>query len=68
MCHESSWYQSPPLVVELLGLIYRFIFIIFAEVNVMFIAQRSRLGYSSYATSFRSLERRLKIATHRTSF
>jgi cobalt/nickel transport system permease protein len=47
--------KMPPLIVELLGLIYRFIFIILAEVNVMFIAQRSRLGYSSWATSFRSL-------------
>ena len=47
--------RLPPLIIELLGLIYRFIFIILAEVNVIFIAQRSRLGYSSYRTSFRSL-------------
>ena len=47
--------KVPPLIIELLGLIYRFIFIILAEVDVIFIAQRSRLGYASYVASFRSL-------------
>ena len=47
--------KVPPLVIELLGLIYRFIFIILAEAHIIFIAQRSRLGYSSYRTGLRSL-------------
>lgn len=45
----------PRLVVELTGLVYRFIFMLLETAEVMLAAQGSRLGYSSIASSYRSL-------------
>jgi len=45
----------PRFLVELMGLTYRFIFIIFEISNTMFIAQSSRLGYSNLKNGFRSM-------------
>ncbi|MBU3143715.1 cobalt ECF transporter T component CbiQ [Clostridium sp. CF012] len=47
--------KVPKLFVELMSLIYRFIFIILETVNMIYISQNSRLGYSNLKTSYNSL-------------
>lgn len=47
--------KVPKLLVELMSLIYRFIFIILDTVNMIYISQNSRLGYSTLKTSYNSL-------------
>lgn len=47
--------RIPPLIVELMGLIYRFLFILLETGATMLTAQDSRLGYSSAKASYRSL-------------
>lgn len=47
--------KVPKLMVELMGLIYRFIFILLETADTMFTAQNSRLGYSSLSSGYRSL-------------
>jgi len=45
----------PALFVELMGLIYRFIFVIMETAEKMYIAQSSRWGYASVRTAYTSL-------------
>ncbi len=47
--------KVPKLFVELMGLIYRFIFVLLETADTMFTAQNSRLGYSSLTSVYRSL-------------
>jgi cobalt/nickel transport system permease protein len=47
--------KIPKLFIELMGLIYRLIFILLVTAETMFTAQRSRLGYTSLASSYRAL-------------
>lgn len=47
--------KMPKLLVELMGLIYRFIFVLLEITNTMVTAQSSRLGYSTLSSSYRSL-------------
>ena len=47
--------KVPKLFVELMSLIYRFIFIFLETVNMIYISQNSRLGYSNLKTSYNSL-------------
>lgn len=47
--------KVPKLLTELMGLIYRFIFVLLETTETMFTAQNSRLGYSDLFTSYRSL-------------
>jgi cobalt/nickel transport system permease protein len=47
--------KCPKLMVELMGLIYRFIFVLLETANTMYIAQNSRLGYNTLAMRYRSL-------------
>lgn len=47
--------KVPKLFVELMSLIYRFIFIILETVNMIYISQNSRLGYSNLKTSYNSM-------------
>ncbi|MFZ5595829.1 MAG: cobalt ECF transporter T component CbiQ [Bacillota bacterium] len=47
--------KVPKLLVELMGLIYRFIFVLLETADTMFTAQNSRLGYSSLSSVYRSL-------------
>jgi len=47
--------KVPKLFVELMGLIYRFIFVLLDTVNMIYISQNSRLGYSTYRTGLSSL-------------
>lgn len=43
------------LFIEMTGLIYRFIFVLFETADTMYTAQNSRLGYSSLSSGYRSL-------------
>jgi len=47
--------RLPKLVIELMELIYRFIFILKETANQIYIAQSSRLGYNSLSASYKSL-------------
>ncbi len=47
--------KLPKILVELMGLIYRFIFILLGTADTMYIAQNARLGYSSIKSGYRSL-------------
>lgn len=47
--------KIPKLIIELMSLIYRFIFVLIETADTMFIAQDSRLGYRSLSSSYRSL-------------
>jgi len=45
----------PPLLTELMGLMYRFVFVLAETAATMFTAQQSRLGYGTWRSSMRSL-------------
>ncbi|XCH79176.1 MAG: cobalt ECF transporter T component CbiQ [Candidatus Dehalobacter alkaniphilus] len=47
--------KCPKLLVELMSLIYRFIFILMETAETMYTAQSSRLGYSSLKAGYHSL-------------
>lgn len=47
--------RMPEIVIELMYLIYRYIMILLEVLNKMTIAAESRLGYSSWKSSFRSM-------------
>jgi len=47
--------KVPKLVVEIMGLIYRFVFILIEAADTMYTAQKSRLGYENIASAYRSL-------------
>ena len=47
--------KVPKLFVELMGLIYRFIFVLLETANMILISQSSRLGYSTLKTGYSSL-------------
>ncbi|MGB9803147.1 MAG: cobalt ECF transporter T component CbiQ [Desulfofundulus sp.] len=47
--------KVPALLIELMGLVYRFIFVIMETASSMYISQASRCGYASPGASYRSL-------------
>lgn len=47
--------RLPKLLVELMGLVYRFIFVLLETADTIYNAQNCRLGYSSLSTGYRSL-------------
>lgn len=47
--------KVPKLFVELMGLIYRFIFVLLDTVSMIYISQNSRLGYSTFRRGLNSL-------------
>ncbi len=47
--------KVPKLMLELMGLIYRFIFVLLETTDSMVVAQKSRLGYSNLTSAYRSL-------------
>lgn len=47
--------KVPKLILEMLALIYRFIFILLETANSLYVAQSSRLGHSSIKIRYRSL-------------
>ena len=48
-------FRFPQLILELMGLIYRFIFVFMETASVMFTAQESRLGYTKLSLAYRSM-------------
>ncbi|KEI11932.1 cobalt ABC transporter permease [Clostridium novyi B str. ATCC 27606] len=53
--------RMPKLFIELMGLIYRLIFILFETMNTIYISQKSRLGYSSIRLGYNSLGKLITI-------
>ncbi|MCS7199569.1 MAG: cobalt ECF transporter T component CbiQ [Thermodesulfobacteriaceae bacterium] len=51
-----SWCRVSKLFLEVLLLTYRFVFLLFDEVQVAFIAQKNRLGYTSFKNTLNSLK------------
>lgn len=47
--------KCPQLIIELMSLIYRFIFILMETANTMKIAQNSRLGYANIFAAYHSM-------------
>ncbi|GAW93468.1 cobalt ECF transporter T component CbiQ [Calderihabitans maritimus] len=47
--------KAPPLFVELMSLIYRFIFVLLETAGRIHLSQASRCGYFSFASTYRSL-------------
>ncbi|KGM94483.1 cobalt ECF transporter T component CbiQ [Clostridium botulinum] len=47
--------RMPKLFIELMGLIYRLIFILLETMNTIYISQKGRLGYSSIKLGYKSL-------------
>lgn len=47
--------RCPKLLVELMNLVYRFIFVLLATAGTMYTAQNSRLGYAGLAAGYRSM-------------
>lgn len=52
---ELERFRIPQIVIELAMLMYRFIFLFLEEGINMYHAQETRLGYSSYKKSFKSM-------------
>ncbi|MBC7766330.1 MAG: cobalt ECF transporter T component CbiQ [Hyphomonadaceae bacterium] len=48
-------FKVPKLLVELMSLIYRFIFVLLETANTIYTSQNARLGYQGTRTAFRSL-------------
>ena len=48
--------KCPPLIIELLGLMYRFIFILLTTMTELITAQQARLGYRNRATTWHSVK------------
>lgn len=48
-------FKLPKLFIELMGLVYRFIFVLLETANMIFISQDSRLGYSNIKIGYKSL-------------
>lgn len=53
--HVLGKFKVPKLFIELMGLIYRFVFVLLETVDIMVTAQKSRMGYSGILSSYRSL-------------
>jgi cobalt/nickel transport system permease protein len=49
--------KVPTLFIELMTIVYKFIFIIFETMNRIYVSQKSRLGYGNYITGYKSLGR-----------
>lgn len=55
LCAGLKWLRVPETIIELLSIIYRYIFLFLDEVSAMLIAQKSRLGHSSWKKTINSL-------------
>ena len=48
LCAGLKWFRVPNTIIDLLALIYRYIFLFLDEVDTMWTAQRTRLGHTSW--------------------
>jgi len=58
----------PVLITELMGLMYRFIFILTDTASELLTAQQSRMGYGTWRTGIRSLSMLVGQLLHRTLY
>jgi cobalt/nickel transport system permease protein len=54
LCVSARWFRIPDVLLELLFLMYRYIFLFLEEVSRMHTAQRCRLGYSTWRKTIHS--------------
>jgi len=47
--------KIPKLLIEMMSLVYRFIFVLLETADIIFTSQNSRLGYASISSAYRSL-------------
>jgi len=47
--------RVPKLLTEIMGLVYRYIFLLYETTELMMVAQKSRLGYSGVSSCYHSL-------------
>lgn len=55
LCANARWLRIPGVLSELLFLMYRYIFLFLEEVSRLHMAQRCRLGYSTWGKTIHSL-------------
>ncbi|MCC7212735.1 MAG: hypothetical protein IT451_12965, partial [Candidatus Brocadia sp.] len=55
LCAGLTWFRVPNTIVELMAFMYRYIFLFVDEVATMWIAQKSRLGHTSWRKMIPSL-------------
>ncbi|HOV80880.1 MAG TPA: cobalt ECF transporter T component CbiQ [Bacillota bacterium] len=60
--------RIPALFIELMSLVYRFIFVMMETASRIYVAQSSRWGYASFKTSYRSLSRLLSAVFLRSYY
>jgi len=51
----SRWFRLPKVVVEIMALMYRFIFVLLEEIITIYQAQQMRLGYARWRTAMSSV-------------
>ncbi|MGQ3686398.1 MAG: cobalt ECF transporter T component CbiQ [Candidatus Loosdrechtia sp.] len=54
LCAGLKWFHIPDTITELLAFIYRYIFLLLDEVSTIRVAQKSRLGHTSWQKTIRS--------------
>jgi cobalt/nickel transport system permease protein len=54
LCAGLKWFRMPITIIDLLALMYRYIFLFLDEVDTMWTAQRTRLGYTSWKKTIKS--------------
>ena len=54
LCAGLKWFRVPNTIIDLLALIYRYIFLLLDEVDTMWTAQKSRLGHASWKKMIQS--------------
>ncbi|MGR3311172.1 MAG: cobalt ECF transporter T component CbiQ [Candidatus Brocadiales bacterium] len=54
LCASARWLRIPDIFLELLFLMYRYIFLFLEEISRMHTAQRCRLGYSTWSKTIHS--------------
>ncbi len=57
MCTAARWMKVPETLIEVLSFVYRYLFLLFDEVETMMSSQRSRLGYVTRLRAIKSMGR-----------
>ena len=55
LLNAASWFRLSPTFIELTLLVYRYVFVLFEEMEAIQSAQRVRLGYHNWRQSMKSL-------------
>jgi cobalt/nickel transport system permease protein len=54
ICTAARWMKVPETLIEVLSFVYRYLFLLFEEVETMMSSQRSRLGYITWFRTIKS--------------